>query len=861
MSPTHIMTYLGGSLAIALSIFLCFYSFGSRELHALSDESRIQNIWVVILLTAGLFYVSYVFWSVRFLSECALILWSVSLVICIYAVISGGRVFKKDFRESKIRILLNTPGSLYNGVGLFLLTFCIIPLDIFEVSQIAVGGSYPSKQILLGLWALCLLCFVLGARKKALLLSPVKTTEKHVGTIPFEDDILLTKAYGYFINSVLENITPNLKVIRDAVAEFLEHNAILFQQCVLGPGNKVDFEPAVRNIERIDKENRIDYISLIFSALSTRIFSLHSAVASTARSEKLFTEGFQATQKAYNRSPLLTNILRGLPKGVLEEERLVLLSKEELETRVRERTRELEKIKDDQSQLLEELQVAEANLRRVITKNADSIIIVDENRDVLFVNPAAEILFRRKAEEWLGNKYEFPLQPEQMMEIEIRSEKGKKSIAEVRMVEIEWEAQLAYLASIRDITARKQTEIELREKRKELEKTNLRLSTTLNELKRMQDQIIQEERLRALGQLASGIAHDFNNALSPILGFTDILLNHIDLSREKVKQYLTIINIAAGDAKNIVSRLREFYRKKDDLDHFQPVYLKDLVLQSIDLTRPKWKDQALGKGVTIKIETHFEFESPVLGNKTELREALTNLILNAVDAIKDSTGIITIRLYGEDNQGVLEITDTGVGMTEETKRRCLDPFFSTKNERGTGLGLSMVYGTIKRHRGSIEIESEQGKGTTIRLNVPVLDHFERKDKTKPVVSLDRALQILVVEDDPEIQRLLEMILTMDGHSVSLAGNGREGLEKFQRDHFDLVITDHAMPEMNGDQLASAVKKMSRNKPVLMLTGFADLMDENPVSSDVDLVIGKPFTVAEIQDALVRLIRLSPHGNH
>ena len=186
----------------------------------------------------------------------------------------------------------------------------------------------------------------------------------------------------------------------------------------------------------------------------------------------------------------------------------------------------------------------------------------------------------------------------------------------------------------------------------------------------------------------------------------------------------------------------------------------------------------------IKIETHIEFVSPVLGDKTELREALTNLILNSVDAIKEnteSTGIITIRLYGEDNQGVLEVTDTGVGMTVETKRQCLDPFFSTKDERGTGLGLSMVYGTIKRHAGSIEIESEQGKGTTIRLKVPVLDHFEGEDKEEPAASLDRSLQILVVEDDPEIQRLLEMILTLDGHSVSLAGNGREGLEKFQRD--------------------------------------------------------------------------------
>ena len=849
------MTYLGSSLAIVLSIFLYFYSFGLRELHAFSDESRIQDIWVGILLAAGLFYVSYVFWPVRFLSECALILWSVSLIIYIYAVISGGSVSNKYFRESKIQILLNTPGSLYNGVGLFLLTFCIIPLNIFEAYQGAVGGSYPSKQILLGLWALCLLSFVLGARTKARSFAPVKATEKHMDIIPFEDDILLTKAYGYFINSVLENITPNLKVIRDAVAEFLEHNAILFQECILGPENKVDFEPAVRNIERIQKENRIDYISLIFSALSTRIFSLHSAVASTARSEKLFTEGFQATQKTYNRSPLLANILRGLPKGVLEEERLVLLSKKELETRVRERTRELERIKDDQSQLLEELQVAEANLRRVITKNADSIIIVDENREVLFVNPAAEILFRRKAEEWLGNKYEFPLQPKQLMEIEISSEKGKRSIAEVRMVEIEWEAQIAYLASIRDITVRKQTEIELRENRKELEEANLRLSTTLKELKQMQRQIIQEERLRALGQLASGIAHDFNNALSPIVGFTDMLLNHIDLPREKAKKYLTIVNTAASDARNIVSRLREFCRKKDGFDHFQPVYLKDLVLQTVDLTKPKWKDQALGKGVTIKLETHMKFVSPVLGDKTELREALTNLILNAVDAIKDSTGIISIRLYGEDNQGVLEVTDTGVGMTEETKRQCLDPFFSTKDEHGTGLGLSMVYGTIKRHTGSIEIESEQGKGTTIRLRVPVLDHIEREDKERPTASLDKSIQILVVEDDPEIQRLLEMILTLDGHSVSFAGNGREGFKKFQLDHFDLVITDHAMPEMNGDQLASAVKKMSRNKPVLMLTGFADFVDEKGVSSDIDMVIGKPFTVDEIRNALVELIRL------
>jgi signal transduction histidine kinase len=264
----------------------------------------------------------------------------------------------------------------------------------------------------------------------------------------------------------------------------------------------------------------------------------------------------------------------------------------------------------------------------------------------------------------------------------------------------------------------------------ELEKQNLvleekvsertaELSSALTELKQTQKQIVQQERLHAFGEMAGGVVHDFNNALISIIGYSDLLLDDPDIlaDRSTALSYLKTMNTAGRDAAQVVSRLRNFYRSRESEDIFAAVDLNEVIEQSVSLTQPKWKTQALTSGRKIEMELDLEKLPPVSGNPAELREALTNLIFNAVDAMP-AGGTVTLRSHPEDNAVLFEISDTGTGMSEDVRTRCLEPFFSTKGEKGTGLGLSMVFGIIKRHNGTVNIESAVGRGSTFRIRLP-----------------------------------------------------------------------------------------------------------------------------------------------
>jgi len=388
--------------------------------------------------------------------------------------------------------------------------------------------------------------------------------------------------------------------------------------------------------------------------------------------------------------------------------------------------------------------------------------------------------------------------------------------------------------------------------------TNKRLAETLDELRKTQQQIIQQERLHALGRMASGIAHDFNNSLAPILGFSELLLIRPGIldDREKAKSYLQMIHTAAKDSAKVVSRLRDFYRYREQEEISLPVVLSDLVQQVILLTQPKWKDQSLAKGINISIQTDFNNVPTISGNESELREMLTNIMLNAVDAIvEQGDGSVTFRTFQRGPMVALQIVDTGAGMSEEVRLRCMEPFFSTKNDRGTGLGLGIVYGIVRRHGGKIDIGSEIGTGTMITIMLPIHRDVVLPEPPPVPVSEKRQLSILVVEDEPLVREVISVYLNIDKHQVETAVNGLEGLEKFRAGIFDLVLTDRAMPQMNGDQLAAAIKKINPTKPVILLTGFGDLMlgaGEQP--DGVDLVLSKPFTMNQLRDAVARFTK-------
>lgn len=398
-----------------------------------------------------------------------------------------------------------------------------------------------------------------------------------------------------------------------------------------------------------------------------------------------------------------------------------------------------------------------------------------------------------------------------------------------------------------------------------LRQANAELQEAVAELQRNRQEAIHRERLGALGTMASGIAHDLNNALAPVLGFSELLLMQDELldDRARTRELLTTINSCAEDGSHIISRLKEFYRFRDPDDPVQAVDPNAVVEKAVALTSARWRDQALADGRTLSVLVDARAGQLVAGSESELREMMTNLILNAADAITGKNGEIAVRACSSKDQVFLEVSDTGCGMTEEVRRKCLEPFFTTKGEAGTGMGLAMVFGTVNRHGGDIEIESQPGKGTTFRIRLPAGTPETAKPATRGVPTVSRAsMRLLVVDDEPSISEMLEKLLTAAGHKVTTASNGAEALRLFEPGTFDAVLTDCAMPEVNGKELAAMVKRRAPGQPVIMVTGFGTTMkamDEKP--EGVDILIGKPITQKALTDALARAAELGREAVH
>jgi signal transduction histidine kinase/ActR/RegA family two-component response regulator len=390
------------------------------------------------------------------------------------------------------------------------------------------------------------------------------------------------------------------------------------------------------------------------------------------------------------------------------------------------------------------------------------------------------------------------------------------------------------------------------------------LQRAYDELRRSQYTVMQQERLRALGQMASGIAHDINNAISPITLYTESLLEREPGLSDRTRSYLVTIQRAIDDVAETVARMREFYRAREPDLNLTRVALNRMIEQVIELTRARWSDVPLQQGIVIKLQTELSEELPdIAGSEGEIRDALTNLVFNAVDAMPDG-GVMTLRTKSRSAEGEsisaveVEVTDTGVGMDEETRRRCLEPFYTTKGERGTGLGLAMVYGMAQRHSAELEIDSVVGRGTTMRLSFVLAQTSLLNVEHRPAAHRLAGLQILLVDDDPLLARSLREVLEEDGHAVRVADGGQNGINAFVAGcsgptPFSLVITDLGMPYVDGRKVAIAVKAASPDTPVIMLTGWGRrLIAENDVPPQVDRVLSKPPKLAELRAALAEL---------
>lgn len=389
-------------------------------------------------------------------------------------------------------------------------------------------------------------------------------------------------------------------------------------------------------------------------------------------------------------------------------------------------------------------------------------------------------------------------------------------------------------------------------------------------LEQTQRAVMQQERLRALAQMAGGIAHDINNAISPVALYVEMLLEREKGLSPQSRTYLEVVQRAIEDVGQTVGRMREFYRHREPEVSLAPIDLNRVMEQVVDLTRARWSDIPQQQGIVIELQRDLALDPPtVMGVESEIRDALTNLVFNAVDAMPQG-GTLTVRTrvaYGSAAQVgeqaavfvEAEVVDTGIGMDEQTRRHCMEPFFTTKGDRGTGLGLAMVYGMVQRHGAQMAVESVPGQGTTVRLAFAT-GVAATAAAAAPAYDINNLtpLRILIVDDDPVLLQSLRDTLQLDGHTVIGAGGGQAGIDAFtaaqaRGECISAVITDLGMPYVDGASVAKAVKAASPLTPVILLTGWGQrLVLEREVPAHVDQVLSKPPKLRELREALAHI---------
>jgi CheY-like chemotaxis protein/anti-sigma regulatory factor (Ser/Thr protein kinase) len=327
----------------------------------------------------------------------------------------------------------------------------------------------------------------------------------------------------------------------------------------------------------------------------------------------------------------------------------------------------------------------------------------------------------------------------------------------------------------------------------------------------------------------------------------------VDLEDPEIRRQIDVIIQAALDATQTVKRIQEFTRVRRSRD-FRAVDVRQLIDEMLEMTRSRWKDEAEGRGVHYDIRVKGDTVPPVEGEPSEIREALTNILFNALDAMPDG-GSITFATGAKDGRVVCSITDSGIGMPEDVRQRVFDPFFTTKGERGTGLGLSVVYGIIARHGGEVDVESRLGAGTTFTIRLPVAARLVERAAHATAVPVPRSARVLVVDDEAEILSAIGDLLRHDGHVATLCSDAEEAIAHVEHKQFDLVITDLGMPGLSGWDVARIVKLRAPRTAVAMITGWSDRIDpEYARTNGVEHVIAKPFRRDDLRHVLHALFR-------
>jgi signal transduction histidine kinase len=369
----------------------------------------------------------------------------------------------------------------------------------------------------------------------------------------------------------------------------------------------------------------------------------------------------------------------------------------------------------------------------------------------------------------------------------------------------------------------------------------------ITERKKMEETLLQSEKMRAMGVMTSGIAHEFNNILGIVSGRAQLLKEKYRDHKALTKALHTICRVT-DDGTEIVDRMYEFTDIKFDAARFIRIDINDLIKQSIDFTMPRWKNMSQAKGINYNIDVEDLKKIPaILGNPSELREVFVNIINNALDAMP-AGGRLTFSTWREDGNVCASISDTGKGMSEDVKKMIFDPFFTTRSPEGTGLGMSVVYGIIKRHNSKIKVETKKGRGSTLTLGLPMANEADHPDvSSKPgTEGKVKNLKILVVDDEEDMCEILSDFFTEEGHKVKTVNNGADGIRLLKSEYFDLVLCDLAMPTVTGKDIIKALYALDKRPKMGLITGWKYKMEDlKREGLKADFVVKKPFKFSEL----------------
>jgi PAS domain S-box-containing protein len=478
-----------------------------------------------------------------------------------------------------------------------------------------------------------------------------------------------------------------------------------------------------------------------------------------------------------------------------------------------------------------------------------STLLIDlETEGIIYCNSHAE--------EWLGFSRDDYVEKDRALDIVVEKDRGRvQEVLDVAAKDGKSQfCEISFVTKDDSVRIGEMNAATIKYQGKSVVQVTIR---DITERKEMEEKLLRSEKLKALGELAGGVAHDFNNVLSAILGRAQLLKTCLNAGEGKaegesigeVAKGLEIIEKAALDGGDTVRRIQEFSRMRADDENFVSIDMNELVEHSLEFTKVRWKSEAESKGITIRIRKELSSLPSVLGSASELREVLTNLINNAVDAVPQG-GDIVIKTFAHGSRVCVEVRDTGIGIPGSIRDKIFDPFFTTKGPRSTGLGMSVSYGIITRHHGTISVESKEEEGTAFTITLPESEQAKEETRGRPRLAEEgRKARILVIEDEEAVRMLLNDILAAEGHEVCVCCDGKDGVEAFRKQYFDIVFTDLGMPGMSGWEVAKSLKSFDPGATVVLVTGWGIQLDERELATGgVDLVMNKPFGVEEIVHA-------------